>query len=431
MTVRPTAAVVLGAVAVLLVLVTAWSMRAFSRYQPYAILTGQSQGPTVSFGLSLRDVELQGSRQGVRTWAFHAAQITLARDRDSASADQLTDGTIYQDAKPALEFAAGHAQADIAAYGASAGELLLSGNVSVRTVGSATRRLGAPFAATAPSLTWSPARGTIDCAGPAQARIGSLGTLSANTLHYDTKTQSADIGRLHLVAASQAIPQQAIPQVVPISPGASPQKSDVQVDAPEGGHWDGQAHTWLFHGPVTFTQKDATMQTVGGSYDQRAGFAKSQSPITLKDPETTLTGQQGTVDFKQHVATLAGDIHLTVKPKPAAKGSDTVDTEAHQPAVMTCDQIVYNYRTKLATSTGHFVVHQKDRTVTADKGLYDANAQLVTLDGNVHYTTTDGQSFTASEAVISVKPGDETVDVNGPIKGSIPVNDQDNPVPKH
>ncbi|HEX5322490.1 MAG TPA: hypothetical protein VFW40_01805 [Capsulimonadaceae bacterium] len=424
MTVRPTAAAVLAVVAVLLVAAIAWSMRVFSRYQPYAILSGQTQGPTLSLGLVLRDVNLQGHSHGIRSWTFHASQITLSRDRNSASADQLTDGILYQNARPALNFAAGHALADLA-NGPSTGVLLLTGNVAARTVGNTARRLGAAFAVSAPSLVWNTARGTVDCAGPLRATVGSLGTVIASALHYDTHTKMADIGSFHLVAASQALPSASA------TPAATSAKTIVHVDAPQGGHWDGQTHTWLMHGHWTFKQEDATVETVGGTYDQKAAFARSQSPVTLKDPQTVLTGQQGTVDFNQHVATLAGDIHLTVKPKPAEKGADTLTAKSHQPAVMTCDQIVYNYRTKKATATGHFVVHQKDRTVTAEKGLYDANAQLVTLDGDVHYSTTDGQSFTATEAVISIKPGNETVDVNGPIKGDFPSNDQDNPIPKH
>lgn len=427
---RPSATVLLGTVAVLLVFAFAWSLKAFSRYQPYDLLSAASASPSITFGLALQDVDLQGCRHGKRLWAFHAAQIVLSRDRTTASADILTHGLLYQNFKPALKFAAGHAQADLGRFGPPEGKLTLSGTVRLQSAGGTTRRLGSSLQVTAPSLTWDGQRGLVQCAGPIQARLGSFATLTAGSLAYDTRAKILSTGSLHLVAAGADVPA-----VVPAaSQSASSEKSKVHIDAPGGGNLNEETRVITLRGPVTFTQGDSSVETVGGTYNQKVSFARSQSPVTLKDPDMTLVGDEGTVDFNHHVATLIGDIHLTVKPKPSdSKDTDTVDKETRQPTVMTCDQIVYNYQTKQADATGHFVIHQKNRTVTAEMGHYDANAEMATLKGPVKYATDDGQSFTTSaDAVVSLKPGHGSVDVNGPINGDFPVNNQNSPpLPGH
>lgn len=426
---RPSATVVLGTVAVLLVAVFAWSLRAFSRYQPYDMLNHAMSGPEISFGLAMQDVDLQGCQAGARQWSFHAARLVLSRDRTQATADQLTDGILYQQGRPVASFAAGHAQADMGPFGPAMGTLTLSKTARFRSLGAMSRRVGAPIAVSAPTLSWNARQDRIGCSGPAIAVLGSFGRLSASALQFDTRSKVLSAGQFHLVAQASALPP-----VLPESPAASsaPSGSTVHIDAPEGGTFNEETSVVTLRGPVTFTQKDASVETVGGTYDRRANFARSKSPVTLKDSEMTLTGDEGTVDFTRHIATLTGDIHLTVKPKPAEKSADQAETEAREPAVMTCDQIVYNYHTKQADATGHFVIHQKDRTVTAQSGHYDAAAELVTLNGPVHYTTPDGQSFVAPAAVVSIKPGHETVDVNGPINGDFPVNNQNSPpLPGH
>lgn len=426
---RPSATVILGTVAVLLVVAFAWSLKAFTRYQPYDLLSAASASPSITFGLALQDVDLQGSRHGERLWEFHAAEIVLSRDRTAASADKLSHGLLYQNLQPVATFSAGHAQADLGRMGPPASTLTLSGTVRLNSLGAISKRLGSPLSVKAPSLTWNGARGVVLCAGPVQARLGAFGTITAVSLAYYTRAKILSVGALQLVADAKAIPA-----VVPASPQtADSAKSVVHIDAPEGGTLDEQTRVVAIRGPVTFTQGDSSMETVGGTYDQREAFARSQSPVTLRDPDMTLTGDQGTVDFKHHIATLAGAIHLTVKPKPSdQKDTDTVDKEAEQPAVITCDQIVYNYQTKQADATGHFVIHQKNRTVTAEMGHYDAATEIATLKGPVKYTTSDGQSFTAPDAVVSLKPGHESVDVTGPISGDFPVNNQNSPpLPGH
>ena len=428
---RPSATVVLGTAAVLLVIAFAWSLRAFSRYQPYDLLSAASARPSISFGLALQDVNLQGCQHGRRLWTFHAARIILSQDRTTASADLLTGGLLYQNFRPVVAFDAGHAQADLGRFGPPTGMLTLSGTVRLRSLGAATRRLGSELTVTAPSLIWNGPRGLVECAGPAVAHLGSLGALTATSLAFDTRARILFVGSLSLVAQSPNISAAAPPAADAKAPT---EKSVVHIDAPEGGTLNEETRVVTLRGPVTFTQGDSRMETVGGTYDQRAAFARSQSPVTLKDPDMTLAGDQGTVDFNRHIATLAGDIHLTVKPKPEEeKDSDTVDKEARQPTVMTCDQIVYNYKTKQADATGHFVIHQKDRTVTAEMGHYDATAEIATLKAPVKYTTTDGQSLTAlSDAVVSLKPGHGSVDVTGPLNGDFPVNNQNGPpLPGH
>jgi lipopolysaccharide assembly outer membrane protein LptD (OstA) len=172
------------------------------------------------------------------------------------------------------------------------------------------------------------------------------------------------------------------------------------------------------------------MATVGAIYDRKTDIAHAQSPVTITDPETTVTGKAGDVDFKKHIATLSGNVHVDIEPKPDKGSSDddsSAKSEAKQPSTMTCDAIVYNYKTKFAITNGTVVIKQEHRTVTADKGTYDVKTHIAELTGNMVATSDDGKVLKAEYAKVSVKKGDEWIDIPHPTEMLIPVNPDDNP----
>jgi lipopolysaccharide assembly outer membrane protein LptD (OstA) len=156
-----------------------------------------------------------------------------------------------------------------------------------------------------------------------------------------------------------------------------------------------------------------------------------------------MTGDHGTIDFGKKIATIEGKVRLlqyqekkdddTKTNEADKKQSDddnSLDAASHSPAEMTCDKIVYNYRTKQAVFTGHLVITQKSRTITADHGTYDATKKIATLGGDVVDKEKDGGVLKTDKATASLKKGDEWVDIPGPHSYDFTPSDEDNPRPK-
>jgi len=303
-----------------------------------------------------------------------------------------------------------------------------------------------PYLIESHNLDYNENTGVIQSSLPVTLSVPRLGAATCRPLLLDTHKRSVDFGAVHVVAqiSSALLPTSDTPapsaSVDSASQGASAKPAEkastndtdnqVTVDAPQGGHWDDQDRILTVRGPVTFHQGDASMTTVGAVYDRKTDIAHALSPVTMTDPDTIVTGESGDVNFKKHIATLAGQIHIDVRPKPDkdAKTDDTADdSETKQPSVLTCDAIVYNYKAKFATTTGTVVIEQKHRTVTADKGTYDLKAHIAELTGNMVATSDDGKILKADSATVSTKKGDESIDVPHPTEIVIPVSPDDNP----
>ena len=376
----------------------------------------------------LEDVEIRG-REGSRPlWRVKAAGLTLARDRRSGAVDDLSDGVFYAQGRPVLAFAANRLSYDDSIIGAG-GLFTLTGKVRIETP-PAKRGAASLWEAETSQVRWRMSDYRVTCPETVRIKVDRLGSLTAKTLLLNIRDKALDAGALTLAADSGALPTALD---VASSSAASPSSAlaktpnSMTVSAPEGGRWDETTQTLHLHGPVTFKQGAATMQTTGGVYDRRTKTARSESPVTLTDETSVLKGDQGTINFGTHVATLAGNIRMTVKPKSSA--TEPSDPEARQPATMTCDEIVYDYRAKIAKSPGKIEIRQTDRTVTANAGVYDANTRIADLVGDVVGRSDDGKVIHAPNAKVSVESGKEWIDVSGPISAEFPLDDADNPLP--
>jgi lipopolysaccharide export system protein LptA len=376
----------------------------------------------------LNSVDAVFRSAGRETLSLHAARFVLLHDMRTITVDGIATGVAYAAGKPALDFSAGHAWFFAPIGNLNDGRLSLARNVSARTVAA-----GMPVRATTSGLDWRWPNGIVRASGPVVAQVGTLGTVRSATLSIDPKSESATFSGLEAVADASVLP---VPQTP--SSGASASSSagatdsgreHIVFDADQQGRWDEQTHTLSIAGPVTVREGAVRMQTVGVVYDKSTNTAKALTPVTIVDEKNTVTGDHGDIDFDTHDATLDGNVHLYATPAKAANSGDTLQTQAHKPTNLNCDHIVYNYRTKLADATGHLTVLQTDRTVTADAGHYDTKAELITLVGHVDGRDKDGKHVTAPAATVSVKEGDEYIEVKGPIEWSFDVGSQDNPLP--
>jgi lipopolysaccharide export system protein LptA len=206
----------------------------------------------------------------------------------------------------------------------------------------------------------------------------------------------------------------------PDQPAATPKADDDTVTYETGpSQYIDKEHRWHMTGGVTFHQGDAVLETqaatVDMDQDQDARDARSQSPVHLYNPQDDLTGEHGFIDFTTHIATLTDHITLIAKPsKPSGTGAgsapnDSAHTALKTPATVTCDEIVYNYRSKIGHIPGKVTVYQSDRTLTADSGDYDGYRKMVVLNGHVHEADKDGSVVDTPELQVGVETGNEWI----------------------
>jgi len=170
---------------------------------------------------------------------------------------------------------------------------------------------------------------------------------------------------------------------------------------------------------VTFQQDDAFLKTSAATVvlddQQRALNAKSDAAVHLYDTQNDLTGSQGFIDFTRHLATVTGNIVLTVKPgkREAQASAKSVRSRFTEPATLTCAQMTYDYRRKIGRVPGPLTVRQNDRVLTADTGEYDTRAQIITLTGNVHGHNGEG-TIVAPLVKVGLQEGSEYISIPGP-----------------
>ncbi len=194
---------------------------------------------------------------------------------------------------------------------------------------------------------------------------------------------------------------------------------------------------------VTFGQDDSTLRTDSAvallDKDQHLLSATSAGPVHIFNPQNDLTGLHGSIDFTRHLARLQDDIVLVVKPGPkdggAADGSPR--RQFKDPATLTCQGMTYDYRRKIGRVPGPLTVRQviqtKDgpetRTLTADAGLYNGQAQTIQMVGTVHVEYSDGATWSGDTriqgkpVVIGIKEGSEYLDVPFPTTGQFPLKE--------
>lgn len=205
------------------------------------------------------------------------------------------------------------------------------------------------------------------------------------------------------------------------APKPQPVANDSKRDEVTGGAdvtrgpWGGEGavvmkgHVWFQHGDTRLTSDHI-------NYDQAVKVKTATSPgkLTISDPECDISGNKGTAYFIKRLGVIEGNVVMLLKPKPdpnALADKDSVRSKLRQPTTITCSKIEYLYKKKLATAFGGVIFQQEKRKATADKAVYDHKSELLTLTGNVEAVDEEGQTFSAPKAVISLKKGDEWIDV--------------------
>ena len=226
----------------------------------------------------------------------------------------------------------------------------------------------------------------------------------------------------------------------------APAKTPEYVTYQSGSaQWLSAPHTLQLSQGVQFGQDDATLKTEAAvallDKNQNLVSAKAEGPVHIYDTQDDLTGQHGSVDFTKHIATLRDSIVLVVKPgKHEADAANTsLRKQFKDPATLTCSEMTYDYRHKIGRIPGPLTVMQviqtKDnglqtRTLTADAGLYNGQAQTIQLVGDIKGTYSDGSiiqgdtRLLGKPVTISIKEGSESILVPFKMHGYFPVKPQ-------
>jgi len=160
---------------------------------------------------------------------------------------------------------------------------------------------------------------------------------------------------------------------------------------------------------VWFRSPDAYLTTEKALYNRATKIASSPGKFNLKTDDADLTANTGTVYFNTRDAQARGSLVMIIRPRPqdanAPQGS--ARRQFDSPATITCEKGDYNWRSGKGILTGNLTVRQKNRTVTADKILIDTKNEVITLDQNVQWTTTDGDKGKAAKVILNYREGAE------------------------
>jgi lipopolysaccharide assembly outer membrane protein LptD (OstA) len=182
---------------------------------------------------------------------------------------------------------------------------------------------------------------------------------------------------------------------------------------------------------VVITSEDTRFTSDLATYNDTTNIATSPGKMKIEDTSNSIVGDTGTAFYKTRDAKIRGNVTIVAKPRPedqaAPEGSSRKQFDA--PATVTCDNVDYNWRTRIAVATGHLTMKQKDRNVTADRAIVDGRQEQVTLDGNVVFTNAKGERATAPKVVVIFKKGAEEFKAMGGVVGTFSVEDEDEQTP--
>ncbi len=171
-------------------------------------------------------------------------------------------------------------------------------------------------------------------------------------------------------------------------------------------------------GNVVITSEDSTLNTQKATYNDDTQIANSPTRLRLDDKQNTLSADKGSAYYSTRDADFSGNVVINARPNQgdAAKSSKGSSRRNFKdPVAITCGKVRYNWRTKKAVLTENLTIKQKNRTITATRGLYDGIAETVTLVGNIKSRNPSGEAADVpganARAVVSFKETDEYMEV--------------------
>jgi len=214
---------------------------------------------------------------------------------------------------------------------------------------------------------------------------------------------------------------------VPAKP-AEPKYSEVKYSANTYSYrWEGEDKILVLNGEVKFVQGDTTILADKVDYHESTRTAIANGNLKAFDPQSTITGNQCTINLKDKKAVVTGGVHITSKPKPksAKPGESSSKSELKDAIEVTCESVEYFYKEKKAIVSTPVRIVQKNRVITADSATYFGKDDIIELVGNVKgQDEKDRHTFSAPKVRISLKDGKEWVEAEK-ASGTIYVKDEE------
>jgi lipopolysaccharide export system protein LptA len=165
-----------------------------------------------------------------------------------------------------------------------------------------------------------------------------------------------------------------------------------------------QGTVLTLNGSVKITSEDTTLTTALATYNKTTSVANAPGRVRIEDAQNTVVGDRGMAFYKPRDARIAGNVTITVKPKANSRNAPegSLRREFNAPATITCDNVDYNWRDRIAVATGRLTLRYKDRTVTADKAVYYGKEERVVLTGSVHYTRSGRKDNGDAEMAVAI-----------------------------
>jgi lipopolysaccharide export system protein LptA len=148
-------------------------------------------------------------------------------------------------------------------------------------------------------------------------------------------------------------------------------------------------------------------------YNENTGVATSPGKLKVDEPDNTLTGNTGTAYYKTRDVKIRDSVVIEIRPRAKDRSAPKGSTRSNfkEPVVINCQKVDYNWRTKIAEMTGNLIFKQKERTVTADRAVYNGKTETLTLFGNVEYKSVKGDKGYGDKAVAVLRDGAEQFEV--------------------
>ena len=171
-------------------------------------------------------------------------------------------------------------------------------------------------------------------------------------------------------------------------------------------------------------------------YDRKR-YALATGALRLEDPRIDIDGKQLEIWYgeNQKRARLQNSVRMRVKPResqptPEGEAESEVEQAKRYPIDATCDDLEYFYRRKVAYLRGNIKAVQqlpegRTRTLYADEAEYDQNKETLTLKGTVILDEPDRLRLETELAVVSLKEGEETVELPRGAKGVFYYTEED------
>ncbi|MCW3099048.1 MAG: LPS-assembly protein LptD [Chthonomonadaceae bacterium] len=201
----------------------------------------------------------------------------------------------------------------------------------------------------------------------------------------------------------------------------------------------GDAKTGIAKGQgVVYTEGDMKFTGQTAVYNRNTQELDAQGNLDLDDPKHHVTGDKSHVDRKKQLATIKGNVVITLKPTPPDPNLPPDPDTAKQrkyPVIITCDRADDSYKKDFIVLNGHLLFKQTimkdngktvERTLTAEHAEYDGKTNTLHLFEPVKAYDSEGQkSDFEKDVFVGTKEGEETLTSPGKAKIIFNLDDDD------